>query len=71
MTRRIDGLHNRVFFEPLFRGTYADDLAADTEGLPFQGRPWQDWVLEGDLEVISAPLDVLARDFARDPLALA
>ncbi|MFJ2757761.1 glycoside hydrolase family 1 protein [Nocardioides sp. NPDC087217] len=63
MTRRIDGLHNRVFFDPLFRGKYADDLAADTEGLTFQGRPWQDWVLEGDLEVISAPLDVLGINF--------
>lgn len=63
MTRRIDGLHNRVFLDPLFRGTYADDLAADTEGLTFQGRPWQDWVLEGDLEVISAPLDVLGVNF--------
>ncbi|MDQ4112568.1 MAG: family 1 glycosylhydrolase [Actinomycetota bacterium] len=63
MTRRIDGLHNRVFLDPLFRGKYADDLAADTEGLTFQGRPWQDWVLEGDLEVISAPLDVLGVNF--------
>ncbi|TQL66996.1 beta-glucosidase [Nocardioides albertanoniae] len=63
MTRRVDGLHNRVFLDPLFRGAYADDLAADTEGLTFQGRPWQDWVLDGDLEVISAPLDVLGVNF--------
>ncbi|MFE6645144.1 glycoside hydrolase family 1 protein [Nocardioides sp. NPDC057772] len=63
MARRLDGLHNRVFLDPLLRGKYADDLATDTEGLTFQGRPWQDWVLDGDLEVISTPLDVLGVNF--------
>ncbi|MEX0426839.1 glycoside hydrolase family 1 protein [Nocardioides sp. DS6] len=61
--RRLDGFFNRVFLEPLFRGRYAEDLAADTDGLTFQGRPWQDWVLDGDLDVIHQPLDALGVNY--------
>ncbi|HYF73163.1 MAG TPA: family 1 glycosylhydrolase [Nocardioides sp.] len=61
--RRLDGFHNRVFLDPLFRGAYAEDLAADTEGMLFEGRPWQDVVLDGDLDLIGAPLDFLGVNF--------
>ncbi|HEY0951440.1 GH1 family beta-glucosidase [Nocardioides sp.] len=61
--RRLDGFHNRVFLEPLFRGRYADDLAGDTDGMLFAGRPWQDAVHDGDLQLISAPLDFLGVNF--------
>jgi beta-glucosidase len=61
--RRLDGFHNRVFLDPLFRGRYAEDLATDTEGMLFEGRPWQDAVRDGDLELISAPLDFLGVNF--------
>ncbi|WP_296607288.1 family 1 glycosylhydrolase [Nocardioides sp.] len=61
--RRLDGLHNRVFLDPLFRGRYAEDLALDTDGMLFEGRPWQDAVRDGDLELISAPLDFLGVNF--------
>ena len=61
--RRLDGFWNRMFLDPLFRGRHADDLARDTEGMLFQGRRWQDFVLDGDLELISAPIDVLGVNY--------
>jgi len=61
--RRVDALFNRVFLEPLFKGRYADDLVADTEQLTFQGRPWLDAVLDGDLATASTPLDVLGVNY--------
>jgi beta-glucosidase len=61
--RRIDGFWNRMFLDPIFRGRYADDLAGDTEGMTFQDRPWQDFVRDGDLALISAPLDVLGVNY--------
>ncbi|PVG84554.1 beta-glucosidase [Nocardioides gansuensis] len=61
--RRIDGLFNRVFLEPIFRGHYADDLLADTGHLTWRGRPWQEVVQDGDLDLISTPLDVLGVNY--------
>jgi beta-glucosidase len=61
--RRLDGFHNRVFLDPLFLGKYADDLERDTDGMLFEGRRWQDFVLDGDLELISAPMDFLGVNF--------
>ena len=56
--RRIDGLHNRLFLEPIVRGAYPADVVADTEHLG-----WTDVVLDGDLETISAPIDVLGVNY--------
>jgi beta-glucosidase len=61
--RRIDGFQNRLFLDPLLRGTYADDLAGDTEGMLFDGKRWQDYVRDGDLELISRPIDFLGVNF--------
>ncbi|WP_244930112.1 family 1 glycosylhydrolase [Nocardioides sp. W7] len=61
--RRIDGFWNRVFLDPILRGRYADDLAGDTEGLTFEGKQWQDFVQDGDLALISTPLDVLGVNY--------
>ncbi len=58
--RRVDGLRNRVWTEPLLRGGYPDDVVADLEvfgGLPLQA---------GDLDVISAPLDFLGINYYAD-----
>jgi beta-glucosidase len=52
-----------MFLDPILRGRYADDLAADTEGMLFEGRPWQDHVRDGDLALISTPLDVLGVNY--------
>jgi beta-glucosidase len=56
--RRVDGLQNRVFLDPVLRGTYPADVEADTAAVT-------DWsfVQPGDLEVISAPLDVLGINY--------
>ncbi|EHR52679.1 beta-galactosidase [Saccharomonospora marina XMU15] len=61
--RRVDGFFNRLFLEPLFNGRYADDLATDTEGMTYQDRPWQDWIRDGDLDLISRPLDALGVNY--------
>ena len=61
--RRIDALHNRVFLDPVFRGGYPADLLADTADLPWQGLPWTDVVHDGDLALISTPLDALGVNY--------
>jgi beta-glucosidase len=56
--RRLDGQQNRMFLEPIVRGEYpadvVDDLAAAGAPLPVQ---------DGDLEVISTPLDWLGVNY--------
>ncbi|SFB44482.1 broad-specificity cellobiase [Amycolatopsis marina] len=56
--RRIDGLANRLFLDPLLRGHYPDDVRQDTAELT-------DWsfVREGDEAVISVPVDVLGINY--------
>ncbi len=61
--RRIDALHNRAFLDPLLRGAYPSDLLADTGAMTFAGAPWTDVVRDGDLEVISTPIDVLGVNY--------
>jgi beta-glucosidase len=64
--RRIDGLLNRVFLDPLLRGCYPDDVLADTARLC-------DWsfVQPGDLDVISAPIDALGVNYYQPDLVSA
>ncbi|GAA1913175.1 GH1 family beta-glucosidase [Nocardioides hwasunensis] len=61
--RRIDGLHNRVFLDPILRGSYPADVLEDTADLTWHGRPWTDVVRDGDLSVISTPIDVLGVNY--------
>ena len=61
--RRIDGLHNRLFLEPVVRGAYPADVVADTEHLG-----WTDVVRDGDLAAISAPIDVLGVNYYQGDL---
>ena len=56
--RRIDGLHNRLFLDPLLRGGYPADVLRDTEHLG-----WQHVVRDGDLDLIGAPIDVLGVNY--------
>ena len=56
--RRIDGLANRFFVEPVMRGAYPQDVLEDLAGL------WpDDLVQEGDLDVVSTPVDVLGVNY--------
>ncbi|WP_369052439.1 GH1 family beta-glucosidase [Kineococcus terrestris] len=56
--RRVDGLQNRVFLDPVLRGSYPADVLADTASVT-------DWsfVREGDLELVHQPLDVLGVNY--------
>ncbi|GAB7192964.1 GH1 family beta-glucosidase [Kineococcus sp. NUM-3379] len=56
--RRIDGLQNRVFLDPVLRGEYPADVLVDTKEVT-------DWsfVLDGDTELIHQPLDVLGVNY--------
>jgi len=62
--RWIDGLHNRWFLDPIFKGTYPDDmLAAWAESLPV--------IEDGDLAEIAAPIDFLGVNNYTSPLVAA
>ncbi|MGN0064471.1 MAG: glycoside hydrolase family 1 protein [Nocardioides sp.] len=61
--RRIDALHNRVFLDPVLRGEYPADLLEDTRDLTFEGRGWQEWILDGDLDLTAPPIDLLGVNY--------
>ena len=56
--RRIDGQFNRIFLDPLFRGAYPSDVLEDMAGLGLERV-----VQQGDLAVISTPIDVLGVNY--------
>jgi len=58
--RRTDGLHNRVWTEPLFNARYPSDVVDDLGA--FGGLPVED----GDLEIIAEPLDWLGINYYND-----
>jgi beta-glucosidase len=54
----VDGLHNRIFLDPLLRGRYPDDMRAHMTrfcDLSF--------VADGDEAIMNAPIDVLGVNF--------
>ncbi|RLP76813.1 beta-glucosidase [Mycetocola tolaasinivorans] len=57
--RRIDGLSNRLFLEPLFRGQYPQDVLRDAVDPGWEDR----LVRPGDTETIAAPLDFLGINY--------
>ncbi|RKS10301.1 beta-glucosidase [Nocardiopsis sp. Huas11] len=61
--RRFDSLQNRVFLDPLLRGSYPQDTMRDLA--PFG---LAEVVQPGDLEIISAPLDFLGVNHYHDDL---
>jgi beta-glucosidase len=56
--RRVDGQFNRFFTDPIFRGSYPQDVLDDVAQYGFEK-----FVLPGDLETISAPIDVLGVNY--------
>ncbi len=56
--RRVDGLHNRIFLDPLFRRGYPSDVleVADRHG-------GTDWLHYGDEERIGAEIDLLGVNY--------
>ncbi|HEV2590519.1 MAG TPA: GH1 family beta-glucosidase [Gaiellaceae bacterium] len=62
--RWVDGLHNRWFLDPIFKGSYpADMLEAWAESMPE--------VHDGDLATIAAPIDFLGVNNYTSPLVAA
>ena len=56
--RRIDGQFNRFFLDPIFRAEYPEDVLQDVAGNGFETV-----VHDGDLAIISAPIDVLGVNY--------
>ena len=57
-TRRIDGLGNRMFLDPVLLGSYPEDVIADLAPVTDFGH-----VQAGDLAVISRPLSMLGINY--------
>lgn len=57
--RRIDGLGNRFFLDPVLRGSYPGDVIEDIAETEWFGRD----VVAEDLKVISAPIDFLGINY--------
>jgi beta-glucosidase len=56
--RRVDGLLNRLFLDPVFQGRYPADVIEDTAALT----GWS-FVRDGDLAVIAEPVDLLGLNY--------
>jgi beta-glucosidase len=56
--RRIDGMQNRLFLDPLLRGAYPDDVLDDLREVTDTGH-----IQDGDLKRIGAPLDHLGINY--------
>ena len=56
--RRIDGLANRLYLDPILLGRYPEDVVADVAALSDFS-----FVRDGDLETISAPIDLLGINY--------
>ncbi|MEU9286551.1 GH1 family beta-glucosidase [Streptomyces sp. NPDC048275] len=56
--RRIDGMQNRLFLDPLLRAAYPDDVLDDLHGVTDFGH-----LHDGDLKKIGAPLDYLGVNY--------
>ena len=56
--RKVDGQFNRFFLDPIFRGEYAADVRADLAHLA-----WEHNIKDGDLAVISTPIDALGVNY--------
>ncbi|MEQ6901031.1 family 1 glycosylhydrolase [Nocardioides sp. YIM 152588] len=59
----VDTMWNRMFLDPILLGKYEDRLSERTAGMTWQGRAWQEFVQDGDLDVIAAPLDFLGVNY--------
>lgn len=58
--RRVDGLQNRIFLDPVLRGSYPADMLADLAPYGLAAS-----VHDADLNLISAPIDLLGVNYYR------
>ncbi|GII99277.1 beta-glucosidase [Sediminihabitans luteus] len=64
--RRLDGQFTRIFADPIFRGAYPLDVLEDVAGLGLE-----EVVQDGDLEIISTPIDSLGVNYYHGNLVAA
>ncbi len=64
--RRIDGQFNRFFLDPIFRGSYPQDLLDDVAQFGLT-----DQIHDGDLAIISTPIDALGVNYYHGELVSA
>jgi beta-glucosidase len=64
--RLADGMHNRIFLDPVLRGRYPEDVLEHLQGVVDLRH-----IHDGDLETISAPLDCLGVNYYRPTLVAA
>ena len=57
--RRLDGMQNRIFLDPVLRGGYPIDVLEDLIARGFD----LDHIQTGDLDIIGAPIDVLGVNY--------
>ncbi len=55
--RRVDGNANRLYLDPIFRGVYPEDMLEHYSDVGFS------FVRDGDLDLISAPIDFLGVNY--------
>jgi beta-glucosidase len=58
--RRVDGLQNRIFLDPVLRGRYPSDVLEDLAPYGLSSH-----LRDGDLSVISTPMDLLGINYYR------
>lgn len=58
--RRVDGIANRIWLEPLLRAAYPGDVLSDLAPLGFDAH-----VRDGDLDVIARPIDAVGLNYYR------
>jgi beta-glucosidase len=56
--RLVDGLHNRIFFDPILKGEYPADILRHVERFSDLA-----WLRDGDAALIGQPIDVLGVNF--------
>jgi len=62
--RRVDGIINRLFLDPVLRGSYPADVLEATAALV----DWGALVHDGDLATIAAPIDLLGINYYQPSL---
>ena len=62
-TRFFDGTFNRWFMDPLYKGSYPQDVIEERHRLGQISEPALDYVLDGDLQTIATPTDFLGINY--------
>lgn len=61
--RWLDGFFNRWYLDPIFRGEYPEDVIADRVSLGHLESEVLPFVRDGDLDIISGPIDCLGVNY--------